>query len=128
MGVVCHINPVNAKGPNRRDGAWPARLNHFLINLFHGMELINLQTMALGGTNTETAITMWDYSLLAGDIPYPDILINVKHSEHQVIAAALHSTDSRMAAAKLLGISPRTLRYKLAQLRERGASLAGASL
>jgi len=76
MGVVCHINPVNAKGPNRRDGAWPARLNHFLINLFHGMELINLQTMALGGTNTETAITMWDYSLLAGDIPYPDILIN----------------------------------------------------
>jgi two-component system response regulator FlrC len=57
-----------------------------------------------------------------------DLQDAMKHSEHQVIAAALHSTDSRMAAAKLLGISPRTLRYKLAQLRERGASLAGASL
>lgn len=76
MGVVCHINPVNEKGPNRRDGAWPARLDHFLQNLFHGMDLINLQTMALGGTNTESAITMWDYSLLQGDIPYPDVLIN----------------------------------------------------
>lgn len=76
MGVVCHINPVTEKGPNRRDGAWPARLDHFLQNLFHGMDLINLQTMALGGTNTESAITMWDYSLLGGDIPYPDVLIN----------------------------------------------------
>ncbi|KAL7495395.1 hypothetical protein ACHAWT_003895 [Skeletonema menzelii] len=76
MGVVGHINPVTDKGPNRRDGAWPARIDHFLRNLFHGMELINLQSMTLGGTNTESAITMWDYSLLAGDIPYPDILIN----------------------------------------------------
>jgi two-component system, response regulator FlrC len=57
-----------------------------------------------------------------------DLQDAMKQSEHQVIAAALQSTDSRMAAAKVLGISPRTLRYKLAQLRERGVSLAGASL
>jgi len=44
----------------------------------------------------------------------------VKKSEHQMISAALQSTDSRLEAAKLLGISPRTLRYKMAQLRERG--------
>lgn len=44
----------------------------------------------------------------------------VKTSEHQVIMAAIQSTDSRMEAAAKLGISPRTLRYKLAQLRERG--------
>ena len=44
----------------------------------------------------------------------------VKASELQVIMAAIQSTDSRMEAAAKLGISPRTLRYKLAQLRERG--------
>ena len=47
----------------------------------------------------------------------------VKTSELQVILAAIQSTDSRMAAAAKLGISPRTLRYKLAQLRAQGLSL-----
>jgi two-component system response regulator FlrC len=46
----------------------------------------------------------------------------VKASEHQVIMAAIQSTDSRMEAAAKLGISPRTLRYKLAQLRTLGMS------
>lgn len=41
-------------------------------------------------------------------------------SEQQVIMAAIQSTDSRIEAAAKLGISPRTLRYKLAQLRSRG--------
>jgi two-component system response regulator FlrC len=44
----------------------------------------------------------------------------VKASELQVIMAAIQSTDSRMEAAAKLGISPRTLRYKLAQMRTRG--------
>jgi len=46
----------------------------------------------------------------------------VMASEQQVIMAAIQSTDSRMEAAAKLGISPRTLRYKLAQLRSRGMS------
>ncbi len=55
------------------------------------------------------------------DMPTPANLQHaVKTSEHQVIMAAIQSTDSRMEAAAKLGISPRTLRYKLAQLRERG--------
>ena len=41
----------------------------------------------------------------------------VKNNEHQLILAAIQSTDSRMEAAKKLGISPRTLRYKLAKLK-----------
>jgi two-component system response regulator FlrC len=52
--------------------------------------------------------------------------VNLEHavmvSEQQVIMAAIQSTDSRMEAAAKLGISPRTLRYKLAQLRSRGMS------
>jgi two-component system response regulator FlrC len=44
----------------------------------------------------------------------------VKASELQVIMAAIQSTESRLEAAAKLGISPRTLRYKLAQMRTRG--------
>lgn len=81
MGVVGHINPVTSETSwyTRRAGAWPSRLSQFLLRLFHGIDLINIQSMALGGTNTESAITMWDYSLLAADgkdVPYPDVLIN----------------------------------------------------
>ena len=50
----------------------------------------------------------------------------IKSSEHAVIMSAIQNTDSREEAARLLGISPRTLRYKLAQLRERGLMLNAA--
>ena len=56
-----------------------------------------------------------------------DLVSAVKASEHQVILAAIQATESRVEAAKKLGISPRTLRYKLAQLRERGMDLAAAT-
>jgi len=56
-----------------------------------------------------------------------DLQDAVKKSEHQMISAALQSTDSRLEAAKLLGISPRTLRYKMAQLRERGIHVSTSS-
>ena len=48
-------------------------------------------------------------------------------NEHQVIMATLAATPSKLEAAKRLGISPRTLRYKLAQLREHGLGMATAS-
>ena len=48
-------------------------------------------------------------------------------NEHQVIMATLAATPNKTEAAKRLGISPRTLRYKLAQLREMGLGLATAS-
>jgi len=44
---------------------------------------------------------------------------DLKQREYEVIMEALQS-GSRKAAAERLGISPRTLRYKLAQLREAG--------
>ena len=42
----------------------------------------------------------------------------VQHSEQHLIRLALESSDSRIEAAQKLGISPRTLRYKLARLRD----------
>jgi two-component system, response regulator FlrC len=54
-----------------------------------------------------------------------DLQSAVRSNEHQIIMAAINSTATRSDAAKKLGISPRTLRYKIAQLRERGLAVAG---
>lgn len=44
----------------------------------------------------------------------------VKSTEYQTICDAIKNTSSREAAAKILGISSRTLRYKIAQMRDLG--------
>ena len=51
----------------------------------------------------------------------------VKTSEHQMILAAIQTTESRMEAAAKLGISPRTLRYKLAKLKAENSNMAMAA-
>jgi two-component system response regulator FlrC len=51
----------------------------------------------------------------------------VKTSEHQIILAAIQATESRMEAAAKLGISPRTLRYKLAKLKAENSNMAWAA-
>ena len=56
-----------------------------------------------------------------------DLQSAVRLNEHQMILATLASTPSKTEAAKRLGISPRTLRYKMAQLREHGLALGSAS-
>jgi two-component system response regulator FlrC len=47
--------------------------------------------------------------------------------ERSTIEAALRATASRAEAAERLGISPRTLRYRMARLRERGHAIPRAS-
>ncbi len=51
----------------------------------------------------------------------------VKSSEYQAIMAAIRTSSNRSEAAKKLGISPRSLRYKMAQFRERGLPLMAAA-
>ena len=48
----------------------------------------------------------------------------VQMNEQQLILAAVHSTYSRLEAAAKLGISPRTLRYKMAKLKGGAPALA----
>jgi two-component system response regulator FlrC len=48
----------------------------------------------------------------------------VKNSEQRLIQAALETTGTRNDAARKLGISPRTLRYKLAKLKGTTPELA----
>ncbi len=50
----------------------------------------------------------------------------VKSSEYQAIMAAIKSSNNRSEAAQKLGISPRSLRYKMAQFRERGLPMLAA--
>ncbi len=53
-----------------------------------------------------------------------DLQSAVRASEYDVIMDAIHSTRTREEAAKKLGISPRTLRYKMAKLRESSSGLS----
>lgn len=48
---------------------------------------------------------------------------DLKHREAELIARALREEPSRKDAAERLGISPRTLRYKVAKLREEGVDV-----
>ncbi len=50
-------------------------------------------------------------------LPAANLQAAVKSNELQLILAAIQSSDSRIEAAKKLGISPRTLRYKLAKIK-----------
>lgn len=50
-------------------------------------------------------------------LPAANLQAAVKSNELQLILAAIQSSDSRIEAARKLGISPRTLRYKLARFR-----------
>jgi len=46
----------------------------------------------------------------------------VKTNEKKMILAAIEASPTRAEAARRLGISPRTLRYKMAQLKMAGAA------
>ena len=48
------------------------------------------------------------------------------HEKHMILDALEQSSGSRKFAADKLGISPRTLRYKLARMREAGITIPSA--
>ena len=65
--------------------------------------------------------------IAAGTVPGGKLSNIVQLSETRAILAALDSCGgSRVAAARKLGISERTLRYRLAEFRENGIAVAGS--
>ena len=114
MGVVCHINPVTTQTGkySRRNCAWPGRVATFFSQLFMGYELIEFHTLALGGTNTESGVTMWDYSLLPGDVPYPDIVINAYATND------MHYNSVQDAIAKNISLAESVMQLSQAFVRQ----------
>lgn len=82
MGVFCNQNPVMVTSRfARRNCAWPTRLEMFLNSVARnalGVEgdIVSVQMITLGGTNTESAIKIWDYDLFPADMPFPDIVFH----------------------------------------------------
>ena len=66
-----------------------------------------------------------DINAAAGSPNAPSLADSLGHAERDLILDALRS-GSRREAAERLGISPRTLRYKLARLREAGIDVPAA--
>ena len=80
----------------------------------------SLQT--LGQAPAQTPVPLHAPATVAA----PDLHSAARQTEHQIIMATLASTPSKLEAARRLGISPRTLRYKLAQMRDGGLNLQAA--
>ena len=111
------------------------------MQLHMAQELVNAPVAAVAPTfTTASAAPVASFSMPTEALRYPDtsaaednavIASNlqeaVKSSEHQMILAAIQTTDSRMEAAAKLGISPRTLRYKLAKLKAENGSMTLAA-
>jgi two-component system response regulator FlrC len=81
----------------------------------------NVQTSKL--TNSFSSVQT---APVANVIPAANLQEAVKSNEHQLILAAIQNTDSRIEAARVLGISPRTLRYKMAKLKLEASGMAMA--
>mmetsp|Transcript_44225 Transcript_44225/g.134659 ORF Transcript_44225/g.134659 Transcript_44225/m.134659 type:complete len:699 (-) Transcript_44225:20-2116(-) len=77
LGVLCMDNPITGTDLSytRRRCAWPVRLEAF-INRAVKADVVRVQTITMGGTNTESGIKIWKYGLQSDDYPHPDVLIN----------------------------------------------------
>ena len=77
-------------------------------------------------TPLPTALPSYQAAPMTQAAPAANLQEAVKSNEHQLILTAIQNTDSRMEAARVLGISPRTLRYKMAKLKLETSNMAMA--
>ena len=84
----------------------------FLSSLSHPPVLFGLPACQL--PSSPSPMVGVEESLTAGN----KLQTAVKNSEQSVIRSALETSKNKIEAAQKLGISPRTLRYKMAQLRD----------
>ena len=78
---------------------------------------------AVPATPATPAVSLVDPTPAIGDLS-----LTIRRNEMQIIQATLAACASRAEAAQRLGISPRTLRYKLAQWRAQGVLIPADAL
>lgn len=87
--------------------------------LFEGEENLDSDNWSHAGVSA-----MPNATVLAETPPEADLDRGVRHAEAQIILNVLHEfKGSRKSTASKLGISERTLRYKLARMKEEGIQL-----
>ena len=81
---------------------------------------LHLQPGSMQGVDLAAKLT----TAGAGDVEAGQLGVDMRQHEYQLIIDTLRSTNgSRKDASEKMGISPRTLRYKLARMREDGVDL-----
>ncbi len=104
-----------------RAHAWPGNVRE--LNNVIQRSLILLRSAELTSADLLLETRIEPEAELAAE-PGHQLQDNLKAQEQQIIIDALAANHgNRKAVAETLGISPRTLRYKLARLREAGVSL-----
>ena len=125
------LRPVLAPCAARKllEHDWPGNVRELQNLVQRSLILLPGHTLAAGDLVFEgDAVAPPGLAAAPADAPLQDEL---RQRESRLIAEALASADgNRAAAAARLGISPRTLRYKLARLREQGIAVprAGANI
>jgi two-component system response regulator FlrC len=104
----------------------PIQSNLF-VQEFQNTETFTHTSTAFVKAENNVGLTESSTNYLPPNNPAANLQEAVKSSEHQMILAAIQATDSRMEAAAKLGISPRTLRYKLAKLKAENSNMALAA-
>ena len=104
----------------------PIQTNLF-VQEFQNTETFTHTSTAFVKAENNVGLTESITNYLPPNNPAVNLQEAVKSSEHQMILAAIQTTDSRMEAAAKLGISPRTLRYKLAKLKAENSNMALAA-
>jgi len=104
-----------------REHRWPGNVRELDNVMQRALILQQGNSIEVGDLQIETAEPA--ASLQAEDTP-PLLASSLRVSEGELILDALKAENGqRKAAALRLGISPRTLRYKLARLREHGLAI-----
>jgi len=57
-------------------------------------DVIRIQTVTLGGTNSESGVSIWKYGLQPDDYPHPDVLINA-YSTNDVHINSVQAAEAR---------------------------------
>ena len=113
-GVNCHAGIPRIRNENC---AWPGRLESFLNNLARvslgrgvmdadadddDTKLVQVHTLAVGGTNTATGQTILEYGILPDDADQPDILVNAYSTNDMHVLTLEQANDSGLTIRDLV--------------------------